>query len=65
MITKWLIVYVFDNIGVDNSDLRSSDVGKNAGESIKDDKSTVSGKFIIIITDGTMMCNLISYEVNK
>ena len=65
MITKWLIVCVLDNIGVDNSDLCSSDVGKNAGEYIKDDKRTVSGRFIIIITDGTMMCNLISHEVNK
>ena len=62
MITKWLIVYVLHNIGVDNSDLCSSDVGKNANKAIKDDKSTVSSKFIIIITDGTMMCNLIYHS---
>ena len=59
MITIWLIVYVFDNIGVDNSDLCSLDVGKNVGESIKDEKTTVSGKFIIIITNGTVIYNLI------
>ena len=49
MIINWLIVSC------------SSDVGKNVCESIKDDKSTVSGKFIIIITDGTVMCNLIGH----
>ena len=59
MITIWLIVYVFDNIGVDNSDLCSLDVGKNVGESIKNYKSTASGKFIIIITDGTVIYSLI------
>ena len=61
MITKWLIVYVFDNISVDNSNLCFSDVGKNVSKSIKHDKSTVSGKFIII-TDGTMLYNLIYYS---
>ena len=55
--------YVFDNIGVDNSDLCSSDVGKNIGESIKDEKRTVSGKFIIIITDGTVIYNLIYHSL--
>ena len=53
------LFYVFNNIGVDNSNLYSLDVGKNVGKFIKDDKSTVSGKFIIIITDGTMIYNLI------
>ena len=57
-----VIVYVLHNIGVDNSDSCSSDVGKNVGESIKDDRSTVSGKFIIIITDGAIICNLIIHS---
>ena len=66
MITQWLLnvklFYTFDNIGVDNSDLRSSVVGKNVDESIKDDKSTVSGKFIIIITNVTVIYNLINHS---
>ena len=49
MIIKWLIV------------LCSSDVSKNVGESVKGDKGTVNGKFIIIINDETVMCNLINY----
>ena len=56
------LFYVFNNIGVNSNDLCSSDVGKNVSESIKDDKSIVSGKSIIIITDGTMIYNLIYYS---
>ena len=49
MIIKWLIV------------LCSSDVSNNVSESVKGDKGTVSGKLIIIINDGTVVCNLISH----